>query len=114
MPTKFCCTDLEYAIETGDIIHNAEKNEFYAYGRPSSVDDGDGYTDDMTETLRMRHCLFCGKRLATTSPPPPISKGEVGVFTVGHKCPNCKHMYNIDVCATTTTCPECGHSEFDI
>ena len=113
MSIKGCCTDLEYAIKTGDIIHNVEENEFHVHGRPSFVDDGDGYTDDMTETLKMRHCLFCGKRLAPPSPPPSPRKADTGLFMVEHICSNCGHEFPVDLCAVVVACPKCDNLDVE-
>ena len=104
MPIKFCCTDLEYAISTGDIIHNVDENEFHIHGRPSFVDDGDGYTDDMTEMLKMRHCLFCGKRLTPSSKPP--HKGKI---TIEHTCSSCGHKFHVNICSMAVACPKCDN-----
>lgn len=60
---NYCCSPLEYAIKDGNIIHREDKSKFYIYGYPSFADDGDGYTDDMTETTEITHCPFCGRKL---------------------------------------------------
>lgn len=100
MPIKFCCTDLEYAISAGDISHNEDENEFHVYGRPSFVDDGDGYTDDMTEMLKMSHCLFCGKRLAPLCGPNEVcfEKGECWGHLEGVMCKYLSEGENGFVC----------------
>lgn len=61
---KVCCKQLKFALRDGDINYYERENKFYVYGRPDYADDGE-QLDDMTETMEMKYCLFCGRKLDT-------------------------------------------------
>lgn len=56
-----CCIDMETMIEDESI--EKYKNYYIMYGKPDFVDDGDGYTDDMTDRMVIDFCPFCGAKL---------------------------------------------------
>lgn len=65
MTKERCCIKLSNVIENNDIDeYGPEDNRIVAiYGMPNSVDDGDGYWDDMTEEYIINFCPFCGANL---------------------------------------------------
>jgi hypothetical protein len=62
---KTCsCEEMRHAIARRD-IEKIESNTLI-YGRPRYDDDGDGYHDDTTRSIKITYCPFCGKLLQVT------------------------------------------------
>lgn len=95
---RYCCNELKYSVETGDITHDTEGNKFYAYGAPMP--------DGTTKCMQMSHCLFCGTHLI----PSPPTKGEL---TLEHTCSNCAHQFQVNLFSKAVVCPECGNWDIE-
>lgn len=57
-----CCDDMRKAVSDSNVLP-AMDGGAAIYGRPRFVHDGDHHWDDMTDTMRVMFCPFCGKGL---------------------------------------------------
>ena len=56
-----CCEDMEDVIKEEDI--GKIGGNYFIYAKPRFVNDGGGYYDDMTDSLEINYCPFCGKKI---------------------------------------------------
>ena len=55
---NFCCKQFRHMVHDGSII--GEVDEFFIFGKPDTVNDGDGFTEDITARHKIDFCPFCG------------------------------------------------------
>jgi len=65
---EYCCEKLHRAVQDDVVIpygswSAVDNGKFSIRGKPSMVNDGDGYFDDMTDEIEISYCPFCGKQL---------------------------------------------------
>lgn len=59
----YCCETFKHTVIEDNII--CINDRFNIFGVPSVIADGDDYYDDVTETLVISFCPFCGKSLSS-------------------------------------------------
>lgn len=57
-----CCDDMKQAIEN-NTVQMCGPNNLQFRGEPDLRDDGDGYTDDMTQMFDIIYCPWCGTKI---------------------------------------------------
>src|SRR4051812_26831184 len=60
-----CCETMKSQVAMGNIDHSNLGT--YIYGKADLVDDGDGHMDDMTPTLSISFCPFCGTKIGESA-----------------------------------------------
>ena len=63
-----CCRAMEARLRSGDLVAEPstdaatgiETLSISIHGEPTIVDDGDGHTSDITESIEIQYCPFCG------------------------------------------------------